>query len=86
MNGLNVEEAAHIEAMKKQIMRKILTRDAFERLGRVRTVNPVLALQLETYLIQVYQTGQLKETIDDKKLKQILEALNVKKEIKIKKR
>ncbi len=72
-------EVAEFEAMKKEILRKILTKDAMERLGRVRIANPIVATQLEIYLFQLYQTGQLKDTVDDKKLKEILSVLVPKK-------
>ena len=69
------EEAMQIEMAKKNIMRKILTKEAAERLSRVKLANPTVASQLESYLVQVYQSGQLKEHIDDLKLKQILSVL-----------
>ncbi|MEM2969326.1 MAG: DNA-binding protein [Candidatus Bathyarchaeia archaeon] len=82
MNG----EEVQFEALKKEVLRKIMTKEALERLGRVRLVNPILASQLELYLFQVHQSGQLKEIIDDKKLKQILNVLTPKRETKIKRR
>jgi len=72
-------EIAEFEAMKKEVLRKILTKDAMERLGRVRIANPIVATQLEIYLFQLYQTGQLKDMVDDKKLKEILGILVPKK-------
>lgn len=85
-SGISPEQAIQIEAMKKNILRKMLSKEAFERLGRVRLANPFLAGQLEIYLIQLFQSGQLKETITDEKLKQILNVLTTKRETKIKKR
>jgi len=79
-------EMAQFEAMKKEIMRKILTKEALERLGRVKLANPLLANQLEVYLFQVHQSGQLKETIDDDKLKQILSVLTPKRKTKIRRK
>jgi programmed cell death protein 5 len=73
------EEMQQFEDMKKDTLRKVLSKSAFERLGRVKLANPVLATQLEMYLLQAYQTGQLKGNIDDKKLKQILNVLVPKK-------
>ena len=69
------EEVMQIEIAKKEILRKILTKEALERLGRVKLANPTAALQLEGYLIQVYQSGQIKGQIDDLKLKEILNVL-----------
>ncbi len=77
------EQMAQIEQMKKTFLRQILSKEALERLGRVRIANPNLAAQLELYLIQLYQAGQLKGTVDDGKLKQILDVLTKKKEWKI---
>jgi programmed cell death protein 5 len=79
-----LQQLKQIEEMKKQLMTNILTKDAFERLGRVRTVNPDLAGQLELYLIQVYQAGQIKERITDEQLKSILKALQQKRDFRIK--
>ena len=61
------------EELKKKIIRNILTKEAIERLGRIRLVKPQLALQLELYLIQLYQAGKIKSPISDSQLKQILE-------------
>ena len=73
------EEIKQFEELKKETLRKVLSKSAFERLGRVKLANPVLATQLEMYLLQAYQSGQLKTSIDDKKLKQILNILVPKK-------
>ena len=72
------------EAMKQEILRKILSKEAKERLGRVRLANPVFATQLEMYLLQLYQMGQIKKTIDDATLKKLLSSLIQKKDRKIK--
>ncbi len=79
-------DIAQFEALKKEVIRKILTKEALERLGRVKIANPLIATQLEIYLFQLYQSGQLKEIIDDKKLKQILKVLIPDKKIKIKRK
>ncbi len=76
-----------LEEMKRNIMSKILTKEASERLGRVRSVNPELAGQVELYLLQIYQTGKLQGTkIDDGKMKEILRTLTEKKDYSIKRR
>jgi len=72
-----------IEKLKETILRKILTKEARERLGRIKIVKPELATQLELYLVQLHQTGQLKTTIDDKHLKIILQNLTEKKKFRI---
>jgi len=86
MNGDELQKQEEIEKLKKEVLRKVLTKDAIERLGRVRIVNPVLVQQVEAYLLQLYQMGQIKETIDDIKLKQMLGMLTDKKDWSIKRR
>ncbi|MEM5814304.1 MAG: DNA-binding protein [Candidatus Aenigmatarchaeota archaeon] len=84
--GMTPEQAVQFEAAKKMLLSKVLDKGAVERLGRVRMANPVLASQIEAYLIQLYQSGQLKETITEEKLKQILNVLAEKKKTTIKRR
>ncbi|MFH1474015.1 MAG: DNA-binding protein [Candidatus Aenigmatarchaeota archaeon] len=73
------DDVKQFEDLKNQTLRKVLSKNALERLGRVKLANPVLATQLEMYLLQAFQTGQLKGNVDDKKLKQILNILVPKK-------
>ncbi len=75
-----------IEEMKRQLMSRLLTKEAFERLGRVRSVNPQLASQAEFYLLQAQQAGQLKGAVDDEQLKEILKALSEKRDFNIKRK
>lgn len=75
MTPEQMEQMQELEKMKKVVMRKILTKEAIERLGRIRVVKPELATQLELYLVQLYQAGQIKNVIDDPQLKKILDAL-----------
>jgi programmed cell death protein 5 len=84
---MNENDLSDFEAVKKEALRKILTKDALERIGRIRVANPLIATQLELYLFQLYQSGKLNGTIDDSKLKQILEVLvPEKKKVKIKRK
>jgi len=78
-----LEQVKQLEKLKKVVMNKILTKEAIERLGRIRLVKPELATQLELYLIQLYQSGQIKSMIDDSQLKKILNALTSKKQYNI---
>jgi len=75
-----------LEKVKKNALRSVLTKEAMERLGRVRLVNPLLTQQIELYLLQLLQTGQVKEKIDDVKFKQILSMLSEKKSFSIKRK
>ena len=65
-------QQAELEAQIQAILRRILTPEARERLSRVKLVRPELAQQVELILVQLYQAGQIRERIDDAKLKKIL--------------
>ena len=80
------EQNMQLEAMKKAMLNKIMDKEAIERLGRVRVANPMLAGQLEIYLLQMYDAGQLRGTITDTKLRQILDVLTEKRKTTIKRR
>ena len=54
-----LKQMEQMEAMKKKLLGKMLSKEAYERLGRVRFANPELAAQAEIYLLQVYQAGKL---------------------------
>jgi programmed cell death protein 5 len=81
--GVDPAEFERIEQLKKMVMRDILTKEARERLARVKMVKPDLALQLELYLVQLYQTGKLRTKLTDEQLKAILESLVSEKKFKI---
>jgi programmed cell death protein 5 len=86
MNNITPEQMQQLEEfekLKKVVMRKLLTRDAIERLGRIRLVKPELATELEVYLIQLYQSGQIKNVIDDTQLRKILDSITQKPKFKI---
>jgi DNA-binding TFAR19-related protein (PDSD5 family) len=90
MNGESIgldelQQLKQMEEQKKQLLAKMLTKEAFERLGRVRSVNQQLAGQVEMYLIQIYQSGKLQGKISDGKLKEMLGLLTQgKKDFRIK--
>lgn len=75
MAELTPEQRLELERMKKEMMRKVLTKEALERLGRVRMVNPALAENVEMYFLQLFQKGQVKQ-IDEAKLRQVLDAIS----------
>lgn len=83
MNNMDIEEMQKIEEMKKFILRKLMSKEAMERMSRLKLVKPELAAQLELYLVQLYQTGKIGKTITDEQLKLILESLTSRKEFKI---
>ncbi len=77
------EELQKLEVMKKTVIKKILTKEAIERLGRIRVVKPEIANQLELYLVQLYEGGKINKTISDEQLKSILEQISQKQKFRI---
>lgn len=66
----------------RKVLANILDKKARERLANIRLVKPELAIQLELYLYQLYQTGQLKHISEEQMIK-ILEELNKKPKFRI---
>ncbi len=82
-----MEEMKKLEALKKQLLMQALTKEAYERLARVRSVNPTMANQAELYIIQIQQNGKLIRPITDEKLKEVLGLLSgEKKDFRIKRK
>jgi programmed cell death protein 5 len=81
---INPNQIRQIEEMKKKLLGTILTKEAYERLARVRFANPDLASQAELYILQIYQSGKLQNNITDQQMKEILKLLSEKKDFKIK--
>lgn len=77
------EQRRQIALMKRRLLRKGMTSDARERLGRVRIANPQLAEQAESVCIQFIRQGR---QVDEATLKKILKRLSPKKEITITRR
>ena len=63
---------SEMEARKQEILRKILTPEARERLTTLRMSRPALVEQLEMQLISLVQSGRIQNMIDDEQLKQLL--------------
>jgi len=79
----NLNELKKIEELKEAVLKKVLSKDALERIGRIKLIKPDLALQLEMYLVQLYQAGKLEKEISDDELKLILKSLTPKKKFRI---
>ncbi|MCX6815842.1 MAG: DNA-binding protein [Candidatus Aenigmarchaeota archaeon] len=79
-------QQAQLEAALKVITSQILDTKARERLSNLKYVKPDLAIQLEMYLAQLYQSGQLRTKITDEQLVMILRKLTEKKETTIKRK
>jgi len=72
-----------LELVKKAALLKYLSKEARERLNRVKIVKPELAEKVEIALLQAVQMGQLKEIINDAQLKNILSEVSEQKEYRI---
>lgn len=58
---------------------EVLTPEARSRLANIKIAKPEYAVQIENLLIQLAQSGQLKQEISDAQLKQILGKISEKK-------
>lgn len=75
------------EEQKKAVLRKILTAEARERLGRIKIARPEIAENIENQIIILAQSGRLKSKINDEQLRELLSKLIPKKrDIKIKRK
>jgi len=70
----------------KKMSSHILEPNAKERLSNLRLVKPEIAMQLELYLTQLFQAGQIREKITDDQLVSILNSLTEKRDIKIRRK
>ena len=70
----------------KAVSWQILEPAARERLNNLRVVKPELAMQLEAYLAQLYQAGQIKQKITEAQLISILKKLSEKRDIQIRRK
>lgn len=81
------EEQKAVEDQRQAILRTVLTPEARERLGRVKTAHPELAAQVEQQLIMLASSGRLAQKIDDETMRQVLaKMMPRKKEITITRR
>ncbi len=84
--NIQEEQAVQIDAAKRSILMGVLTPEARNRLANIKLARPEFAVQIENLLIQLAQSGQLAQKIDDKQLKEILLKIQKKKrDITIKK-
>jgi len=85
--AMQQEQNAQVEQQRNQIMRAILTPEARERLGRLKTAFPDVAASVEDQLLALYQSGRLRTQVDDETLKRILaQVVPKKRDIKIERR
>lgn len=75
------------EAERAEILRRILTPEARERLGRIRLAKPDVAAAVEQQLIALAASGRIQRAIDDATLRALLERIAPeRREIKITRR
>ena len=68
-------QQAQTEALKENLLRKILTNEAKARLARVRMAHPQQAQLLESQLMALAQSGQLRQVVDEATLVQLMSRL-----------
>jgi programmed cell death protein 5 len=71
-----------IEKIREEV-KKYLTKDAYERLARIRLIKPELALQIELNLYQLIKKNKLKKVINEEEMKKLLEMLREKREFRL---
>lgn len=64
------------QAEQKELLRKVMTPEARERLGRIRLAKPDLAAVVEQQIIQLAASGRLNRQIDDATLVAILQRMS----------
>ena len=77
------QQTEAMEKIKKVIMLRILDKGARERLSNLKIIKPDLAAQLEMYLVQMYQTGQLRGAVTEEQLRKILSMMVQRKDFRI---
>ncbi|MDI6655596.1 MAG: DNA-binding protein [Candidatus Hydrothermarchaeota archaeon] len=73
------EQRQLVELQRRSILTEILTPEARSRLANIKIAKLEYAVQVENLLIQLAQSGQLKQKISDVQLKQILGKISEKK-------
>ncbi len=68
-------EAQRREAERFEVMRRLLTPEARERLARIRLAKPEVANAIEQQIMSLAASGRLQRQIDDPTLRALLERL-----------
>jgi programmed cell death protein 5 len=63
------------DAERAEVLRRILTPEARERLGRIRLAKPEVAQAVEQQLIGLAASGRLQRQVDDVTLRALLERI-----------
>ena len=67
-----------LDLQKRSVLMEVLTPEARSRLANVKLARPEYAIQIENLIIQLAQTGQIRQKITDEQLKQILRKISAK--------
>ncbi len=85
--GVSEEKEQEMENRKKQILRKIMTPEARQRLKNLSMVKPEFTESIQQQLIMLARSGRIQGKIDDDQLKEILkQAQGDKKDINIRRK
>jgi programmed cell death protein 5 len=68
-------EAQRREAERFEVMRRLLTPEARERLARIRLAKPEVAASIEQQIMSLAASGRLQRQIDDDTLRALLERI-----------
>ncbi|MFI5419051.1 MAG: DNA-binding protein [Candidatus Lutacidiplasmatales archaeon] len=68
-------EAQRREAERAELLRRVLTPEARERLGRIRMAKPEVANSVEQQVLSLAASGRLQRQIDDATLRALLERI-----------
>jgi programmed cell death protein 5 len=68
-------ESDRREAERAEVLRRLLTPEARERLGRIRLAKPDVANAVEQQVINLAATGRLNRQVDDATLRLLLERI-----------
>eukprot|EP00658_Telonema_sp_P-2_P081852 TRINITY_DN849_c0_g1_i2.p1 TRINITY_DN849_c0_g1~~TRINITY_DN849_c0_g1_i2.p1 ORF type:complete len:104 (-),score=46.42 TRINITY_DN849_c0_g1_i2:276-587(-) len=66
------EKQAEMEEQKKEMLKKICTAEALDRIGRIQVVKPEKAMEIENTLLHMAMSGKLEAQITDEALKKML--------------
>ena len=73
--GAQQAEADRREAERAEMLRRVMTPEARERLGRIRLAKPEVAQAVEQQVMALAATGRLARPLDDATLRALLERI-----------